>query len=123
MPIRFKDDVMGMLKNAGWSEYKLRREKRLSAATIKAIKTGVANVSVRSVAQICELLGGVQPDTVLEYFDIGKNPRAGKPVLTDRERHYMLSLYFKDRGEDPDAHPIYRESDYLRFLPVPDDWA
>ena len=59
---------MARLKEAGWTEYQIRKHKKLSAATIKAIKTGYANVTVRSVGEICHMLGDVQPDAVLEYI-------------------------------------------------------
>ena len=78
--IRYTKDIMHELKNAGWSEYKLRRENRLPSSVIKSLKAWDTGISMRSLNTICELLGGVQPYTIIEYYDPIKNAGDhGKP--------------------------------------------
>ena len=47
MPIRYKFDVLEALKEAGYSTYKIRKEKILSESTVQAFRRGelVAPVS------------------------------------------------------------------------------
>lgn len=55
MPIKYKFDVLAALKDAGYSTYKLRKEKILSERTIQMIRTGVP-VSYETVCRLCEML-------------------------------------------------------------------
>lgn len=67
MPFEFNGDIMAQLKDKGWSEYRIRKEKVLSAATIKAIKSGYPYISIRSLDRICHMLGDVSADSVIKY--------------------------------------------------------
>lgn len=67
MAFEFNGDIMARLKEQGWSEYRIRNERALSAATIKAIKSGYPNISIRSLGKICHMLGDVSADSVIKY--------------------------------------------------------
>lgn len=68
MPFAYRGDIMARLKERGWSEYQIRKHKVLSAATIKSIKTGSTHISIRSLDEICHMLGDVSADSVIEYI-------------------------------------------------------
>ena len=68
MPFAYRGDSMARLKERGWSEYQIRKHKVLSAATIKSIKTGSTHISIRSLDEICHMLGDVSADSVIEYI-------------------------------------------------------
>ena len=68
MPFAYRGDIMARLKERGWSEYQIRKHKVLSAATIKSIKTGSTHISIRSLDEICHMLGDVSADAVIEYI-------------------------------------------------------
>lgn len=68
MPFAYRGDIMARLKERGWSEYQIRKHKVLSAATIKSIKTGNTHISIRSLDEICHMLGDVSADSVIEYI-------------------------------------------------------
>ncbi len=55
MPLRYKIDVLTELKNAGFSSYKLRKEKLLSESSIQQLRDG-APVSWEVIGRLCSLL-------------------------------------------------------------------
>lgn len=65
MSIKYKINILAELKKAGYSSYRLRKEKILTEGTISKIRRkeiiNSANLSI-----ICELLN-CQPGDVLEY--------------------------------------------------------
>lgn len=65
MPLKYKIDVLSALKQAGFSTYRLQKEKILSSSTIHKLKTG-AIVDNHNVAVLCRLLD-CQPGDLLEY--------------------------------------------------------
>ena len=67
MSVRYNGDIMEKLKAAGWSEYKIRQQNKLSTSTIKALRAGDTGITVRVLDRICEMLGGAQPNDVLIY--------------------------------------------------------
>lgn len=99
MSFVFKGDIMARLKDRGWSEYQIRKHKVLSAATIKAIKTGVPNISIRSLDEICHMLGDVSADAVIEYIPHRKpsvndnTPRIERQKRTDAIDKYTEEWY------------------------------
>lgn len=68
MPITYKIDVLTALKEAGFSTYKLRREKLLGEAVIQKIRKSEL-VSWENMSTLCRLLN-CQPGDIVEY----KNP-------------------------------------------------
>ena len=63
--IRYKLDVIQALKDAGYSTYRLRKEKLLPESTLTRLRAGVI-VRDDALSRICELLQ-CQPGDVLEY--------------------------------------------------------
>lgn len=67
MPLRYKIDVLGALKSAGYSSYGLRKEKLLSESTLQKLREGVL-VSTDVIEQLCRLLN-CQPGDILEFSE------------------------------------------------------
>lgn len=67
MPIRYKVDVLGALKAAGYSSTRLRKEKLMGQATMTQLRRGEL-VSWLNIGTICRLLQ-CQPGDIVEYVD------------------------------------------------------
>lgn len=65
MAIRYKIDVLEALKAAGFSSYKLRKEKLLGEATIQRLRKDEP-VSWENIDTLCRLLD-CQPGDIIEY--------------------------------------------------------
>ena len=65
MPIKYKIDVLEALKAAGYSTYRLRKDKLIGEATIQRIRSGEP-VSWENISTLCSLLN-CQPGDLLEY--------------------------------------------------------
>ena len=65
MPITYKMDILAELKAAGYSTYRLRKDKLLGEATIQKIRRAEP-VSWENIATICALLH-CQPGDIMEY--------------------------------------------------------
>lgn len=67
MPIRYKIDIIASLKAAGYSTYRLRKEKLIGEATLQKIRNSEL-VSWRNMTTLCKLLN-LQPGDIIEYVD------------------------------------------------------
>jgi putative transcriptional regulator len=67
MSIRYKKDILDALKTAGFSTYKIRKEKLMGEATLQKIRNGEL-VSWDNIDTICRLLG-CQPGDLVEYVE------------------------------------------------------
>lgn len=67
MSIKYKIDVLSELKAAGYSTYKLRKEKILSERTIQLLRKRKL-IALESIDILCKLLK-CQPGDILEYSD------------------------------------------------------
>lgn len=67
MPIRYKIDVLAKLKEAGFSSYRLRKERIMGEATLQKIRNEEL-VSYENLERICALLN-CQPGDVIEYVE------------------------------------------------------
>lgn len=65
--IRYKIDILQALKEAGYSTYRLQKEKLLSAGTVQKIRDGDASLAMEKVNVICDLLE-CQPGELLEWY-------------------------------------------------------
>ena len=65
MPLRYKIDVLAALKEAGYSSYRLRKEKLLSESILQKLRDGII-VSTDVIEQLCGLLN-CQPGDLLEH--------------------------------------------------------
>ena len=70
MPIRYKVDILASLKEAGYSTYKIRKDKLLGEATVQKLRNKEL-VSWDNISTICKLLN-CQPGDILEYKDDDK---------------------------------------------------
>lgn len=67
MAIRYRMDVLAALKSAGYSTYKLRKEKILAESTIQSFRRGEI-VSWENIDRLCGLLE-CQPGDIVEYVE------------------------------------------------------
>lgn len=65
MPVQYKKDILSELKAAGYSTYRLRKDKLLGESVITQIRNSEL-VSWTNVARLCNLLE-CQPGDLLEY--------------------------------------------------------
>ena len=65
MPVKYRIDVLEALKEAGYSTYKMRKEKLLGESVLQQLREGVP-VSWTNIGRICCLLG-CQPGDILMY--------------------------------------------------------
>ena len=74
--IRYKMDIMKELKNAGYSTYKIRKEKMLGEATLQKLREKKI-VSFENLNTICKMLD-CQPGDILEFIpEINNNSEVG----------------------------------------------
>lgn len=66
MPIQYKINVVSALKDAGYSTYKMRKDKIFGEATIQKFRNNEP-VSWDNIATVCSLLN-CQPGDLLEYI-------------------------------------------------------
>lgn len=67
MPIKYKIDVIAALKAAGYSTYRIRKEKVISENTLQKFRNGEI-VNADNMALICKLLN-CQPGDIIEYVE------------------------------------------------------
>jgi len=70
MSLKCKIDVLAALKTAGYSTYKIRKEKLFGESTLTRLRAGEFQ-SLEVVNQLCALLN-CQPGDIMEYIDDNK---------------------------------------------------
>lgn len=70
--IRFKADVLALLKEKGFTSYKLRQDRLIGEATLTKIRAG-GLPSWHEMDVICKLLS-CQPGDLVEYAEGPENP-------------------------------------------------
>ena len=65
MSLSYRFDVMAALKRAGYSTYRIRKDKLLGEATLQKLRNGEP-VSWENISTICRLIG-CQPGDIMEY--------------------------------------------------------
>ena len=65
MAIKYKTNVLALLKNNGYTTYKLRKEKILGESTLQKMRTNIV-LSWAELNTVCTLLN-VQPGDILEF--------------------------------------------------------
>ncbi len=81
MPIKYKIDVLAALKAAGYSTYKLRKEKILAESTLQQFRNGDI-VSNENLSRVCELLR-CQPGDILAYVPEGAAEAPPAPEVAE----------------------------------------
>lgn len=64
--LRYKVDLQQKLKEAGYSSYRLRRERLLPESTVQKLRTGNTAITLESLNVICNILR-CQPGDILEW--------------------------------------------------------
>jgi len=65
LSLTYKIDVMAALKAAGYSTYRIRKEKLLAESTLQSLRDN-KSISWDNIAAICALLD-CQPGDIMEY--------------------------------------------------------
>ena len=65
--IRYKKNILQALKEAGYTTYRLQKEKLISAGTVQKIRNGDVSLSIDMLNTICDLLR-CQPGDLLEWY-------------------------------------------------------
>lgn len=66
MAIKYKTNVLALLKNNGYTTYKLRKEKILGESTLQKMRTNIL-LSWAELNTVCTLLN-CQPGDILEFI-------------------------------------------------------
>ena len=77
MPVTYKIDVLAKLKEAGYSTYRIRKDKLLGEATVQLLRDGEP-VSWANIATLCGLLQ-CQPGDIMEYVEDGSEAAEDAP--------------------------------------------
>lgn len=67
MPIKY-DKLMSLLKERGYTTYKIRKEKLIGQGTLTALKNGTGGLDSKTIARLCKILE-CQPGDIMEYVD------------------------------------------------------
>lgn len=70
MPISY-EKLFTLLKEKGYSSYRIRKEKLIGQGTLTAMKNGTGGLEHRTVARLCEILD-CQPGDIMEYVEGGE---------------------------------------------------
>ena len=65
MPIVYTK-LFDLLKEKGYSTYRIRQEKLIGQATLSALKNGTGGLDAKTIARLCEMLN-CQPGDLMEY--------------------------------------------------------
>ncbi len=60
------DKLFALLKEKGYSTYRIRQEKLIGQATMTAIKNGTGGLDAKTIARLCETFE-CQPGDLMEY--------------------------------------------------------
>lgn len=66
--IKFKIDILQMLKESGYNTNYLRKNKILSESTIQKIRNGDTSLTLKNLDVICSMLE-MQPGDVVEFIE------------------------------------------------------
>ena len=89
MPIKYKFDVLDALRAAGYTTYKLRKDKIFGERVIQQLRNGEI-VSWATIDTLCTLLN-CQPGDLLEYVEVEdkklqeESPKPIKSASTETE--------------------------------------
>ena len=64
--LQYKVSILGKLKEAGYSSYRIRKEKILAEGTLQRIRKGEIAITLESLEVICDILQ-CQPGDLIEW--------------------------------------------------------
>lgn len=62
------DKLFALLKEKGYTTYKIRKEGLIGQATLQKMQNGTGSIDTRTIEKICHALG-CQPGDIMEYVD------------------------------------------------------
>ena len=65
MPIIY-DKLFSLLKERGYTTYKIRKENLIGQGTLTAIKNGTGGLDAKTISKLCALLD-CQPGDIMEF--------------------------------------------------------
>lgn len=65
MPIKY-DKLFALLKEKGYTTYRIRKEGLLGQGTLTALKSGTGGLTEKSIEKLCQTLD-CQPGDLMEY--------------------------------------------------------
>lgn len=65
MPIKY-DKLMVLLKEKGYTTYKIRKDKLIGQGTLTALKNGTGGLDGKTISRLCKVLE-CQPGDIMEY--------------------------------------------------------
>ena len=65
MAIKY-DKLFSLLKDKGYTTYKIRKENIIGQGTLTAIKNGTGGLDAKTISKLCALLD-CQPGDIMEY--------------------------------------------------------
>jgi len=78
MPMKY-DRLFALLKEKGYSSYRLRKEKLISQATLQKLRTGEGIIDTRTLTRLCEMLD-CQPGDIMEYVEDAQDTGGNAPA-------------------------------------------
>ena len=67
MPIKY-DKLFSLLKEKGYTTYRIRQEGLIGQATLTALRNGTGGLTEKSLDKLCHVLG-CQPGDLMEYVE------------------------------------------------------
>lgn len=68
------DKLFALLKEKGYTTYRIRKEKLIGEGTLTALRNGTGGLDARTINKLCAVLG-CQPGDIMEYVDDTKERR------------------------------------------------
>lgn len=65
MPIKY-DKLLALLKEKGYTTYRIRKENIMSQSAWQKIRTGTGDIDTRTIKKLCQVLN-CQPGDIMEY--------------------------------------------------------
>lgn len=75
MPLEWRVDVLALLKEKGYSSYRIRQEKIFAQSTVQNLRDRAPVISWKDFETICRLTGK-QPGKLLWYVEDEKDGKA-----------------------------------------------
>jgi putative transcriptional regulator len=67
MAIKY-DKLLALLKERGYTSYKIRKDNIIGQGTLTALKNGTGGLDAKTLSKLCKLLH-CQPGDIMEYVD------------------------------------------------------
>ena len=65
MPIKY-DKLLKLLKDRGYTTYRIRKENIMSHSAFQKIRTGTGDIDTRTISKLCKILD-CQPGDIMEF--------------------------------------------------------